>query len=204
MATSPALTSAGRRIAEAAEELFYARGITAVGVDLVAERSGTTKRTLYNQFGSKDRLVATYLARRGERWRALVEETVATSADPLDALTAPFRALAVWSATSTRGCAFVNALAELPDPTHPGHRIAVDEKTWLLDLLERLAAAAGCAGPRSLAVRLLVLHEGALATQPLPVDTLPEVLSAARRMVDDAAGSSSRQRDPAGASSEVK
>lgn len=187
MVTSPELTPAGLRIAEAAEELFYARGITAVGVDLVAERSGTTKRTLYNQFGSKNSLVATYLARRDKRWRALVEETVATSADPLDAVTAPFRALATWSATSTRGCAFVNALAELPDPAHPGHQVALDEKAWLLDLLERLAAAAGCAGPRGLAVRLLVLHEGALATQPLPVDTLPEVLDAARRMVHDAA-----------------
>ncbi|BBJ37693.1 hypothetical protein SSPO_004110 [Streptomyces antimycoticus] len=52
------LTPAGRRIVAAAEDLFYSRGITAVGVDLIAERAGTTKRTLYNQFGSKDRLVA--------------------------------------------------------------------------------------------------------------------------------------------------
>ena len=187
----PTLTPAGLRIAEAAEELFYARGIAAVGVDLIAQHSGTTKRTLYDQFGSKDRLVATYLARRDERWRALVEKTVAESADPLDAVTAPLRALAVWGAMNTRGCALVNALAELPDPAHPGRRIALEEKTWLLELLERLATEACCAGPRSLAIRLLVLHEGALATQPLTVDTLPEVLSAARQMVDGAASGSS-------------
>lgn len=187
MRTSHHLTPAGRRIAEAAEELFYERGITAVGVDLVAERSGTTKRTLYNQFGSKDELVATYLARRDERWRALVAATVAASEDPFDAVTAPFTALRTWTASSTRGCAFVNALAELPDPAHPAHRIAVDEKLWLLDLFERLAVAAGCAEARSLATRLLVLHEGALATQPLPLDTVSEVIGMARDVVDRAA-----------------
>lgn len=184
-----ALTPAGLKIAEAAEELFYAHGIAAVGVELIAERAGTTKRTLYNQFGSKDTLVTTYLARRDERWRALVEEAVAASTDPRDALTAPFRALVVWSATNRRGCALVNALAELPDSGHPARQIALDEKAWLLDLLERLATAAGCAEPRSLATRLLVLHEGALATQPLPVDTLPEVISSVRWMVDAALSS---------------
>ncbi|WP_037869633.1 TetR family transcriptional regulator, partial [Streptomyces sp. SPB074] len=39
------LSPAGRRVVAAAEELFYASGITAVGVDLIAERSGVTKRT---------------------------------------------------------------------------------------------------------------------------------------------------------------
>lgn len=184
--TPSALTPAGLKIAEAAEELFYARGIAAVGVDLIAERAGTTKRTLYNQFGSKDALVATYLARRDERWRALVEEAVAASADPLDALTAPFRALVIWSASNRRGCALVNALAELPDPENPARKIAIAEKAWLLDLLERLATATGCSEPRSLAIRLLLLHEGALATQPLPVDTLPEAISSARWMVEEA------------------
>lgn len=37
------MTPAGRRIVAAVDELFYNRGITAVGVDLIAERSGVTK-----------------------------------------------------------------------------------------------------------------------------------------------------------------
>ncbi|GAB3951788.1 hypothetical protein GCM10028832_05700 [Streptomyces sparsus] len=48
---SPAREPPGRRILAAAEQLFYDRGITAVGVDLIAEQSGVTKRTLCNQFG---------------------------------------------------------------------------------------------------------------------------------------------------------
>ncbi|WFE47980.1 TetR/AcrR family transcriptional regulator [Verrucosispora sp. WMMD1129] len=176
-------TPAGQRILAAAEELFYDRGITAVGVDLIAEHSGLTKRTLYNQFGSKDHLVSAYLTERDRRWRSLVHDTVDACADPVAAVTAPFDALRTWSRTNTRGCAFINALAELPDPAHPAHRIAADQKHWLLDLFRELAAAAGCAQPATLATRLLVLHEGALATQPLALDTLAESTELARSLV---------------------
>ncbi|MEE2041349.1 TetR family transcriptional regulator [Nocardiopsis sp. CT-R113] len=177
------MSPAGRRIAEAAAELFYDRGITAVGVDLIAEHSGVTKRTLYNQFGSKDRLVELYLAERDQRWRALVRAAVDACDDPVEAVTAPFDALRTWSETNTRGCAFINALAELPDPAHPAHRIAADQKLWLLDLFGELAVAAGCPDPTALATRLLVLHEGALATQPLPIDTLSHSADLARSLV---------------------
>lgn len=177
------MTPAGRRILAAAEELFYDRGITAVGVDLIAERSGVTKRTLYNQFGSKDHLVASYLAERDTRWRALVRRAVDACADPLDAVTAPFDALRTWSETNARGCAFINALAEYPDPSHPAHRIAADQKRWLLSLFTELTTAAGRPRPSSLATRLLVLHEGALALQPLRLDVLRETTDLARTLV---------------------
>ncbi|GAA3716583.1 TetR/AcrR family transcriptional regulator [Streptomyces tremellae] len=182
------VTPAGRRIVAAAEELFYSRGITAVGVDLIAERSGVTKRTLYNQFGSKDRLVAAYLAERDKRWRSLVRDAVDACADRVAAVTAPFDALRTWSEGNPRGCAFINALAELPDPAHPAHRIAADQKLWLLGLFEELAADAGCRDPGTLAVRLLVLHEGALATQPLPPDTLAVSAELATALVRRAFG----------------
>ncbi|MER8001749.1 TetR/AcrR family transcriptional regulator [Streptomyces sp. NPDC095613] len=177
------MTPAGRRIVAAAEELFYNRGITTVGVDLIAEHSGVTKRTLYNQFGSKDHLVATYLAERDRRWRSLVRAAVDACDGPAEAVTAPFDALRTWSGTNTRGCAFINALAELPDPSHPAYRIAANQKLWLRNLFEELATAAGCSGPAALAAQLLVLHEGALATQPLPVDTLSESTDLARSLV---------------------
>ncbi|MFJ8886472.1 TetR/AcrR family transcriptional regulator [Streptomyces sp. NPDC102402] len=177
------MTPAGRRIVATAEELFYDRGITAVGVDLIAERSGVTKRTLYNQFGSKDRLVAAYLMERDQRWRSLVRGAVEACESPVEAVTAPFDALRTWSGTNTRGCAFINALAEIPDPSHPAFRVAADQKRWLLDLFVELATAAGCPSPAALAAQLLVLHEGALATQPLPMDTLSASTDLARAVV---------------------
>lgn len=177
------LTPAGRRIVAAADELFYSRGITAVGVDLIAEHSGVTKRTLYNQFGSKDHLVATYLTERDQHWRSLVRAAVDAADTPVEAVTAPFEALRAWSGTNTRGCAFINALAELPDSSHPAYRIAANQKLWLLNLFEELATTAGCARPATLATQLLVLHEGAVATQPLSLDTLPESTALARALV---------------------
>ncbi|AWL40707.1 TetR family transcriptional regulator [Streptomyces sp. SM18] len=177
------MTPAGRRIVAAAEELFYNRGITAVGVDLIAEHSGVTKRTLYNQFGSKDHLVAACLTERDERWRSLVRAAVAAAGTPAEAVTAPFEALRTWSGTNARGCAFINALAELPDPSHPAHRIATNQKLWLLGLFKELATAAGCPDPDALATQLLVLHEGAVASQPLPLDTLPASAGLARALV---------------------
>src|ERR1700731_1072975 len=49
------------RILAAAGDLFYRRGIRAVGVDAIAEAAGTNKMTLYRHFASKDELVAEYL-----------------------------------------------------------------------------------------------------------------------------------------------
>ncbi|MFC9062319.1 TetR/AcrR family transcriptional regulator, partial [Streptomyces sp. NPDC057074] len=66
------MTPGARRVLEAAERLFYERGIHAVGVDLVAAEAGVTKKTLYDRFGSKEQIVVEYLAGRDERWRELL------------------------------------------------------------------------------------------------------------------------------------
>ena len=60
--------------------MFYSRGIRAVGVDLIADRAGTTKKTLYDRFGSKDALVALYLRRRARRWQEYVVDYLDTHA----------------------------------------------------------------------------------------------------------------------------
>jgi AcrR family transcriptional regulator len=46
------------RILAIARDLFYERGVRAVGVDEIAEAAGTNKMTLYRHFASKDLLVA--------------------------------------------------------------------------------------------------------------------------------------------------
>lgn len=197
-----ALTPGARRILDAASVLFYERGITAVGVDLIAEQSGVTKRTLYNRFGSKDVLVAAYLLDREQRWRHLVDAAVAEPGlSALDRVTAPFDALREWMTQSPRGCAFINALAELPDPAHPAHRIAAEEKRSLWSLFARLAADAGITEATDVAHRLVCLHEGALALRAaLPtIDSVTVASQAARDLVRSAApGSSRAARGPAG------
>src|ERR671911_651969 len=63
-------TPAADRILRAASEMFYREGIRAVGVDAIAAEADVTKKTLYEKYGSKDRLIAAYLRARDERWRS--------------------------------------------------------------------------------------------------------------------------------------
>ena len=166
------LTPGAQRILDVASELFYRRGIHAVGVDTIAAESGVTKRTLYDRFGSKDALVTAYLAARDRRWRELVLARVeAAGQDSPAKVMAPFDVLPEWLTPRSRGCSFVNAFAELPDPENRGHQLVVAEKTWLRDLFRALLLEAGVSGPDTLAGQLLSLHEGAIISYSIVNDT---------------------------------
>ncbi|MFO6453852.1 MULTISPECIES: TetR/AcrR family transcriptional regulator [unclassified Aeromicrobium] len=136
--TLPDLTPAARRILDAAAELYYLHGIHAVGVDTIAAASGVTKRTLYDRFGSKDVLVATYLRARHVAWWARLDERLEDASDP--------RALAVFDAYAQdapsveRGCAFVNAAGELP-AGHPARAVIRAHKHAVRARLEELVRA---------------------------------------------------------------
>jgi AcrR family transcriptional regulator len=158
----PELTPAGLRILDAASDLFYARGIRAVGVDLIALEAGTTKKTLYDRFGSKDGLVARYLARRAARWQRLVLEHVTGEPGPRARLGAVFDALERWHAGQTRGCAFVNAYAELGATDEKTLEVVRAEKCWMRHLFVALAADAGALEPDATGATLHLLYEGAL------------------------------------------
>jgi AcrR family transcriptional regulator len=162
MSTETPLTPAARRILDVAADLFYRRGIHAVGVDTIAAESGITKRTLYDRFGSKDALVAAYLRERDRRWRDLVITYVEREHDAGQRVLAPFDALDEWLAIGSRGCAFVNAFAELPDADHPARPVIAGSKRWLCDLFARLLVEMHAAEPERLARQLLTLHEGAI------------------------------------------
>ncbi|MGI5217282.1 TetR/AcrR family transcriptional regulator [Nocardia sp. CA-290969] len=179
------LTPAAQRILDTAAELFYTRGIHAVGVDTIAAESGVTKRTLYDRFGSKDGLLVAYLEQRDRRWRALIESRLADRTDPIERVLTPFDVLPEWLPDSNRGCSFINAFAELPEPDHPGRRVIVAEKQWLYDLFDRLLTEAGSSDPATTAVQLLSLHEGAIVSYSITEKhTAPAaVRSAAEQLV---------------------
>ena len=153
------------RLLEAASELFYREGIRAVGVDTVSERAGVSKRTLYNRFGGKDELVAAYLRRRDEGWRAYLQGATEAAVEPKERLLAVFEAYEEWLVGEDfRGCAFANAAAEIPDPEHPARAVARRHKEGVEEHLTVLAKEAGFDEPGTLAGRLLLLLEGAAAT----------------------------------------
>ncbi|GAA1107210.1 TetR/AcrR family transcriptional regulator [Nocardiopsis composta] len=182
--TDRPLTPAGRRVLDTASRLFYQRGINTVGMELIAEQAGVTKKTVYDRFGSKDALVAAYLAERDRRWRAWVGEQTAAAGGPRERALAVFDALESWmEGLEPRGCAMVNACVELTDPDHPGLRVAREQKRWTRELFRGLAAEAGAADPDEAADTLLVLHEGAvIAYQTAGVRT---AVRTARRAAGD-------------------
>lgn len=163
---APDLTPAARRVLDAASELFYERGIHAVGVDLVAETAGVTKKTLYARFGSKDALVVAYLQGRDRRWREFLEDFVASSDRAgTDRPLVVFDAAAAWSDEhSPRGCSAINARAETADLAAPVAREVTRQKVWLLGVFADLCRDAGVADPEGVARMLMLFYEGAIVT----------------------------------------
>ncbi|MFC5752509.1 TetR/AcrR family transcriptional regulator [Actinomadura rugatobispora] len=157
------LTPAGRRVLDVAGRLFYERGIGQVGMELIAAEAGVTKKTVYDRFGSKETLILAYLRARDERWRAFLGERLAAAPSPRERILVTFDAMGDWLRTNgSRGCSMVNACAEVPDPGHPVHKTAAEQKAWLRGLYLELATEAGYDAPGPLADRLVVLHEGAV------------------------------------------
>jgi AcrR family transcriptional regulator len=177
------MTPAGERLLATASELFYRRGIHAVGVDLIAERAGTTKKTLYDRFGSKDNLVALYLRTRFERWQTFVDERLAGVEPGTGRALAAFDVLAEWLADNTCGCAFVNANAEIGRTGHPGVAVIREEKAWMRARYEELVRDAGL--PPALGAALHLLHEGAIValTTGAQEDAVATAKSAARDLL---------------------
>src|SRR5579863_3787658 len=106
---------------ETASALFYAEGIHAVGVDRVAQEADVAKATLYQQFRSKEELVAACLRQRSAHWqRHLAEPIRARAGSPGDRVARVFDLLGRGlSAPEYRGCPFINAAAEYPGREGP-------------------------------------------------------------------------------------
>jgi AcrR family transcriptional regulator len=167
------------RILDTAFRLFYARGIRAVGVDLIIAESGVAKATFYKHFPAKDELVLAYLDRVDGLWTGqLYAAAEAAGPDPADQLVGLFDALGTaCRRDGYRGCAFINAAAEAV-PGTPMHERTVAHKRAVLAWLRDLAERAGADDPDSLARSLALLLDGGLADGALAAD--PEAPRAAK------------------------
>ncbi|WP_314424507.1 TetR/AcrR family transcriptional regulator [uncultured Microbacterium sp.] len=176
------LTPAGRRVLDAASQLFYERGIHAVGVDTIAEAAGVTKKTLYDRFGSKEALVVSYLQHRDARWRDHVAAELAKVPTPgHDRVLAIFDAAISWSGeNSPKGCSAINARAEIGEGNdeHPVFPEVSRQKIWLLELFHELCAEAGVRDPDAMSKAMMLLYEGAIVT--VGMATFSEPFSIAR------------------------
>ena len=161
--------SAHQRLLEAASELFYRNGIAATGIDAIVKEAGVAKKSLYNNFASKQALVEAYLAERHKEWLALYDARMQGALTPKDAVLAVFLAYEDHAAQAYghgfRGCGLLNAAAELPADS--AERRVVRQHKEQVETLLRQHAEAYLDGrhqrAETVAHHLAFLLEGAMA-----------------------------------------
>jgi AcrR family transcriptional regulator len=177
------------KIAAVAADLFYRKGIHAVGVEEIVKQAGVAKISLYRNFDSKDDLIVAYLEdRNADFWRQWDDAFSRHEGNPQ----AQLRAIMTYLARRTtqpgyRGCPFINYAAEFPEPSHPGHRVVEANKREWRRRLAHIAEALDVTRPKQLADGLMLLVEGAYAiSQTLGGRKGPgkEIVSAADALVD--------------------
>ena len=186
------LTPGARRVLDAASDLFYERGIHAVGVDTIAEVAGVTKKTLYDRFGSKEALVVAYLQNRDIRWRTHLDAHLAgVPARGFDRVLAVYDAALSWTGDhSYKGCSAINARAEIGqgNDSHPVFLEVARQKAWLLELFVSLCREAGVADPVVAGEKLMLLYEGAIVT--IGMETFTRSFELAREVAESLLGAS--------------
>lgn len=152
------------RVLRVAGELFYEHGFHAVGIDLIIERAGVAKATLYRHFPTKDDLIAAYLDDANQHFWSWLDSVIDPVSPPVERLAQLFDAVASLATSPVcLGCTFQVTAAEFPDPSHPGHTVALAHKQAVRERLHELAAAADAKRPDDLADGLLLLMDGAFA-----------------------------------------
>ena len=156
------------RIIEAASRLFHQQGIRAASVDLIAERAGLTKRSLYYHFRSKDDLIAACLEARDAPNLSILKQWYARSpGDVAQKVNGIFLGLARAARRKDwQGCGFLRSAVELVEfPGHPAlvagraHKKRVED--WLCCLF---AEGLDIVDARRLAAQIMLLLDGAFAT----------------------------------------
>lgn len=180
----PELTTREKLI-EAGHSLFYREGFLAVGLDHLLTEVGCSKQTFYNHFDSKDDLIVAVIDEHHRWWSSEVCHRLERAAglDPRGQLLAMFDVMdEIINDPEYRGCIYINAAVEFPQPHHPAHQSALRAKADGVALLADLAERAGAADPMALAQELDMIIEGALITQQ--VSSNNNVCAVARRIAE--------------------
>lgn len=184
----PSMNSPMReRLIEAATELFYAQGLRAVSVDKVIDLASTTKVTFYRHFKSKDDLVVAYLERRAALERDGIGEAIKQGDGDVDVtLRAISEAIGIIACTpGFRGCPFINAAAEYPDPDSPIRKAVDAHRRWNKTTFEQLIAPLGIADAAEVADDLMLIRDGAMVAGYLdqPANVAASFLRSSRAVI---------------------
>jgi AcrR family transcriptional regulator len=156
---------ARERLVTAAYELFSQRGVQAVGIDAIIERSGVARQTMYRHFASKQELVLAFLERREQLWTRdwLEAEVGRRASDPREQLVSIFDVFDRWFRDPDfEGCSFINVLLEHPSGEHPIHRAAAAYLAGIRQFLEDLARQADIPDAQGFAREWHILMKGSI------------------------------------------
>ena len=164
-------------LVETAWELFYRDGFRAVGIDTLLAEAGVAKMTLYNHFTSKEELIVAVLEGRSAQLQQSLDKAVTEAGKtPTRQLSAVFDGLKQWfESDEFKGCAFIRALSEYPDPSHPIHQAAWAHKRAMNSRFLAIAKNAGVKKAATLADTISLLLDGAIVAahatgSPEPAD----------------------------------
>ena len=150
-------------VVNAADRLFYGRGIQSVGMDTIRSEAGIPLKRMYAVFPSKDALVAEVLRGRNAAWTEGIRAFADTVESPREKLLAVYDFLSAWFAQDDfRGCAFINSFGELGATAPAVAEAARSHKRSFQDYVAGLVAEIGA--PPVLARQLALLAEGAQTT----------------------------------------
>ncbi len=155
-----------QQILDGAYRLFRRRGYSRVTMDDIAAETRCTKRTLYNHFESKDRLLADVLTAQHElAVKAFNTFGERLSGSPKAVITGMFRELAVWADKPRwAGSGFTRLVMELADlPGHPARLMARRHKARLERCFCQLLERSGVRRAAELSRAVWLLSEGAIS-----------------------------------------
>jgi AcrR family transcriptional regulator len=128
------------RILETAADLFFTQGFRATGINEVIARSGVAKATFYNHFPTKDDLCLAYLRDRNTNEFEAISAFVHDHVTPQERFLAVMESVQPWlEANNLRGCAFLNMVAEVPDPRNLLRKEGLEHYESLRRLIQDLA-----------------------------------------------------------------
>ncbi len=139
----------GEAILDEAERLWLERGFEAITVQLLADRLGYAKGTLYLYFGTKEEVFLALHRRCLERWAPLAEEALRSAAAVAGGEPAA-RAVASALCDSLRSVPALLGLSAVLGSLlerNVGLEALLAYKRWLASMTARLAAALGRALP---------------------------------------------------------
>jgi AcrR family transcriptional regulator len=126
-------------IMHTAEKLFYEEGFHRTGVARIASKAGTTQRTLYKHFPSKEDLVLCIMGERESRYFQDFARLARLNTSHFHALI-PFYSLLNWlEKEASHGCFYMHALAEYKGKHSRIENFVLEHKQRMrVDLTQRL------------------------------------------------------------------